>query len=92
MEQIRGVTKAVERNVKEVGGAARERAWGYIVAALGLVAGLAWNEAIKGMIDQFFPMQGDSVWAKFVYAIVITLIVVVVMVKFESLFKKNDDR
>ena len=29
----------------------RERTMGYIVGALGLVAGLAWNDAIKSLIE-----------------------------------------
>ena len=32
----------------------KEKTIGYILAAFGLVAGLAWNEAIKSFIDQFF--------------------------------------
>lgn len=48
---------------------------GYIVGALGLVAGLAWNEAIKGFIDYLYPLGKDSLPAKFIYAIAITIIV-----------------
>lgn len=54
----------------------RQKALGYILAALGLVAGLAWNEAIKAVIDYFFPLNGNSVIAKLVYAISITFVAV----------------
>ena len=50
---------------------------GYILAALGLVAGLAWNQAITAFIDKFFGGTG-SLGAKFIYAIVITLVVVTI--------------
>lgn len=57
---------------------AKEKTLGYIVAAFGLVAGLAWNEAIKALIEYFFPVQGNSLAAKFIYAILITLVVAVI--------------
>ena len=57
-----------------------ERIVGYILAAFGLVAGLAWNEAIKSFIDQFFPVSRDSVLVKFIYAIVITVIIVLLSI------------
>ncbi len=56
----------------------REKGEGYIAAALGLVAGLAWNDAIKSLIDLFFPEQNAAVLPKFIYAIVITIIVVLI--------------
>ncbi len=58
----------------------RERTSGYIVAALSVVAGLAWNEAIRGLIDYIFPVSKDSLLVKFAYAIIITVIVVLVTV------------
>lgn len=51
---------------------------GYMTAAFGLIAGLAWNEAIKSLIDFFFPEGGNSILAKFIYAILITIIVVII--------------
>ena len=56
----------------------KEKTLGYILAAFGLVAGLAWNEAIKSAIDQFFPFSKDGVTIKFIYAIIVTLIIVVI--------------
>jgi len=67
----------------------REKTLGYILTAFGLVAGLAWNEAIKGLIDYFFPAQGCGLWAKFVYAVIITLVVVVMSFYLARVFKKS---
>lgn len=50
----------------------------YMTAAFGFVVGLAWNEAFKGLIEFFFPAEGQSIWVRFIYALVITLIVVLV--------------
>ncbi|GEM_PF-275002 len=63
---------------------------GYIVAALGLVAGLAWNDAIKALIEAYFPQQENTVKAKFVYALLISLVVVTVSIYVSRLAKKED--
>ena len=44
-------------------------------AAFGLVAALAWNDAIQTLFTRLFGEAGD-ITAKFVYAIMITAIVV----------------
>ena len=54
----------------------RERTAGYILTALGLVAGLAWNDAISSFIKYFFPLDTNGVIAKFIYAVVVTVIIV----------------
>ncbi|HCP08242.1 MAG TPA: hypothetical protein DIT25_00350 [Candidatus Moranbacteria bacterium] len=51
---------------------------GYIAAAFGLVAGLAWNEAVKALIEEFLPRSQNHVAAKFIYAFFITLVLVLV--------------
>lgn len=47
-------------------------------AALGLVAALAWNDAIKETMTQFLGGD-DSLGAKYTYAILVTLIAVAVV-------------
>lgn len=58
----------------------RERTFGYILTALGLVAGLAWNEAITAFIAEVFPLSQNGLIAKVVYALIITCVVVMVNV------------
>jgi len=67
-----------------------DKTFGYIMTALGLVAGLAWNEAIKSLIDTLFPGSNNGLMAKFLYALVITLFVVLIGVYLTKLFKKNN--
>ena len=55
----------------------REKTAGYILAAFGLVAGLAWNDAIKSTIDRFFPLDQGNIIIKFAYALGITVVVVI---------------
>lgn len=53
----------------------------YIIGGLGVVVGLAWNEAIKGAIEYFYPLaSANSIWAKFLYATILTVIVVLVTI------------
>ena len=54
----------------------RERMVGYILAALGLVAGLAWNDAMKAVIEYLFPIQQNTMQAKVMYAFLITFVIV----------------
>jgi uncharacterized membrane protein YuzA (DUF378 family) len=48
-------------------------------AAFGVVAALAWNSAITALVRQIFG-SGAQVISLFVYAIIITIIAVIVMV------------
>lgn len=48
-----------------------------ITTAFALVAGLAWNEAIKAVIAQFLK-AGDEVIGLLIYAIIVTIIAVFV--------------
>ena len=47
-----------------------------ITTALGLVAALAWNEAIQQLFTQVLGEAGGALAAKFFYAFIITLIVI----------------
>ncbi|MEK7565322.1 MAG: DUF5654 family protein [Patescibacteria group bacterium] len=65
----------IKKTQSEIRQEIREKTLGYIVTALGLVAGLAWNEAIKASIEYTFPLTKDTIQAKFVYAGVMTVII-----------------
>lgn len=66
-------------NTKNVIIEARVKTFGYISAALGLVAGLAWNEAIAAAIDAAFPLAKDTVPVKFLYALLVTMVVILLI-------------
>lgn len=51
-----------------------------IFGAFSLVAALAWNDAIKAFIDLIYPSEQNGLLAKFIYALIITIIVVVVSI------------
>ncbi|MFA5022202.1 MAG: DUF5654 family protein [Patescibacteria group bacterium] len=61
-------------------------------SGFGLVAALAWNEAIKAFFAEFFPQPGGNIIALFSYALFITIIVVLVSIqlgRIQNLAKKQ---
>lgn len=68
----------------------RERTFTYLVAAFSLVASLAWNEAVKSLIDYFLPAGTNTLMAKFIYAVFITVLVVVLTIYLEKILKREE--
>ena len=62
---------------KELGREAKDKAKGYVIAAFGLVAALAWNDAVKSLIEYFFPNKDNSILLKFIYALALTVVIIV---------------
>lgn len=58
-----------------------------IVTGLGLVTALAWNEAIQGVFNRF-SSKPAGLTAKFIYAIILTVIIVVVTLQLNKIAKK----
>ena len=63
----------------EVGKLIMETILGLITTAFAFVAGLAWNEAIQKLIEQFVG-TGSALTSLFTYAIIVTIIAVIVTV------------
>lgn len=84
-EEVREEGKTLRKEV-------RERTLGFITGGLGLVAGLAWNDAIKALIEYLFPLGKDSIPAKFVYAVLISVIVVALSVYLVRLLKTEEEK
>ena len=63
---------------------------GLINGAFALVAALAWNEAIKGLIDKYFK-AGSGLYSRFAYAVIITVIVVLVARYIDKFSKRYEE-
>ena len=74
--EIKNQFEKIKKESEEVKIEAKRRMIEYIVAAFGLVAGLAWNEAIKSLIEYVFPLSRSTLLLKFFYAFLITIILV----------------
>ena len=57
--------------------------------AFGLVAALAWNEAIKSLIDEFVP-KGKGVLSLFLYAVLVTLVVLIATSRLSKVKERLD--
>ncbi len=68
-------------NIKKTKTAVWIKSMGYVMAGLGLVVGLAWNDAIQSFVKLIFPLETNSLIAKFLYALIITLVLVIVSFK-----------
>ncbi|MDD3102053.1 MAG: DUF5654 family protein [Patescibacteria group bacterium] len=58
-----------------------------ITAGFGLVAALAWNEVIQDFFATIFP-KPNMLLGKFIYAVIITLIIVIITVKLGNIISK----
>ncbi|PIR27649.1 hypothetical protein COV39_03355 [Candidatus Berkelbacteria bacterium CG11_big_fil_rev_8_21_14_0_20_40_23] len=61
-----------------------------LTSAFGLVAALSWNEAIKAIIDRYIT-KGNSMVSYIIYALVVTVIVVMVTIWLAHWTQKIDD-
>jgi len=89
-------TKVELRKLKEekdkIEVAFKRRTEGYIITAFGIVAGLAWNEAVKALMNYLFPIEKDTILAKFLYAIIMTVILVLISLYVVRFINKKDDK
>ncbi len=79
----------IQKESEDIRQIIQEKTLGHIITALGLIAGLAWNEAIKSLIEVIFPTKSDGLLAKLVYAVIITLFIVIISAYLTKLFKKR---
>lgn len=91
MSPINSSLAKIRREGEELRKEVRERTAGYILAAFGLIAGLAWNDAIKAVIEYFFPVQQNSVQAKVLYAFFVTFVVVIISVYMMRLVRSKEN-
>ncbi|EKD56968.1 MAG: hypothetical protein ACD_58C00036G0004 [uncultured bacterium] len=58
-----------------------------IAGAFTFVAGLAWNEAIQGIIKRYFS-AGDGLKSQLIYAFIVTVIAILAIMQINSVAKK----
>lgn len=67
----------------------REKIATLILAGFGLVTALAWNDAIQTLFDAFFP-KSNGLIGKFIYAFVVTAIVVTLSLQLKRISEKKE--
>jgi Mg2+/citrate symporter len=59
-----------------------------ITAGFGLVAALAWNDAIKEVISAILPQPSSALWGKLIYALIVTILVVIITVNLGKIINR----
>lgn len=88
-QNLKEGSKRLKEKSKELEREIRSKTIGYILAGLGVVVGLAWNDAIKTTIDKYFPSDKGTIIAQFTYAFFITVGVVIIGIYLSKLTKKK---
>lgn len=86
------IKDAIKKEISGINKEVRNKIAGYMITAFSLVAGLAWNDAIKSFIEYYFPLEKNSLLAKFIYALVFTMIVVLVSVYIARILKSREKK
>lgn len=69
----------LDRGGKNVPGAVVVKASHYIIGGFALTAALAWNNSIRENIKQKFPIPEDNARANLIFAVIITIVLVVII-------------
>jgi len=86
LEKIKnGIKDGIEKTRREF----EEKTITLILGGFGLVAALAWNEAIKSLFETFFKKNSELI-GKFVYAIIVTVVVVIISIRLQKISKKRE--
>ncbi|OGZ26968.1 MAG: hypothetical protein A2365_01580 [Candidatus Nealsonbacteria bacterium RIFOXYB1_FULL_40_15] len=68
--------------------AIKEKMATLMLAGFGLVAALAWNDAVQSLFNAYFP-QGQEVLGKFTYAFLVTIVVVIISIQLQKIVKRK---
>lgn len=77
------------KEIKETKREFTEKTITLILGGFGLVAALAWNEAIKSLFETLFEKSNELI-GKFIYAIIVTAIVVFVSIRLKKISEKKE--
>jgi uncharacterized BrkB/YihY/UPF0761 family membrane protein len=87
MQPMEGIQKEIRKTKEEF----RKTITTILLGGFGLVAALAWNDAIQTIFNEIFPKESSScVVGKFFYAITITVIVVIISLQLKKISEKQE--
>ena len=92
IENIQNNIKKIKEQSAKVTKKVKETTFVSIITAFGLVVGLAWNEAIQSLINNLFSLNKNSILAKFIYAILMTSLLVMMTMYLNRLLSKQEDK
>lgn len=74
------------KEIKKTSKAAKEKMVTLILAGFGLVAALAWNDAVQTLFSVLFP-KSEGVVGKFFYAVLVTILVVIATIQLKKIIE-----
>jgi len=77
------------KGIKEAEREFRERIITLILAGFGLVAALAWNDAIQNLFNVLFPKGSSGLIGKFIYAFIVTVILAIISLQLKKISEKK---
>ncbi|MGB9608819.1 MAG: DUF5654 family protein [Minisyncoccia bacterium] len=89
MNDIKNFKEKIKQESEEIKKEIREKIIGYLLTALGLVVAFAWNDAVKSLIEYVFPLSTNTLTAKFIYATILTIILVLVSIYLAKISNKK---
>lgn len=78
----------VKKTIKKTEEELRKTTITLILGGFGLVAALAWNDAIQSFFNAFFPKTSGLI-GKFTYALIITFIIVILSSQLRRISEKE---
>jgi len=85
LEPLNKIKDGIEETRREF----KEKTITLILGGFGLVAALAWNEAIKSLFETLFPKNNELI-GKFIYATIVTTIVVIISLQLKKISEKKE--
>lgn len=71
----------ISRDLKRIRSTFMAKVLTLMMAGFGLVAALAWNDAIQTLVKEVFGESSGGIIAKFVYALLVTGLLAIVSIK-----------
>lgn len=87
---LQKMKEIVMKEQKKIRKEVMEKMLNLATTAFGLVAALAWNDAVKALFEKVFGTAGEQIVAKFWYALIVTTLVVVVTVYLSRMLNKEE--
>jgi len=90
--EISEIEKFLEKHeLHNVPSSVLERIITLIIAALGLIAALAWDEALRHIFEKLFGGRG-TLFEKISYAVAVTVLAAFISIKLGKLFSKHKEK
>lgn len=80
----------IKKEAERVRTQALEKMITLLTGGFGLVAALAWNDAVKKLFAELFGEERSSLIAQLGYAVAVTIIVVILSINLSRLTKKKE--